>query len=60
MKDFKKKLQKTIKDGAWNNLKSCAEFYAKHCMHPHQTIIITQNGIELLEGQRVAPFELVD
>ena len=55
-----KEFYEKAKNGAWESLKSCAEFYAKHFMHPHQTIIITQNGIELLEGQQATPFKLND
>lgn len=55
-----KEFYENAKSGAWESLKSCAEFYANHFMHPHQTIIIDQNGIELLDGQRADAFELND
>ena len=53
-------LRSVVEEGAWNSLVSCAKFYAQNCMHPHETIIITQTGIELLEGQKAKPFELKD
>lgn len=49
-----------VEQCAWNSLVSVAEFYAQRCMNPHQTIIITQNGIELLSGDKAKSFELLD
>lgn len=44
----------------WGRLVDIAKEYAQKHMHPHKTIIITQLGIELLEGDKAAPFELLD
>ena len=44
----------------WARLKEAAEEYAQKHMHPHKTIIITQQGIELLEGEKASPLETLD
>lgn len=44
----------------WVELCEIAEKFAKENMNPHQTIIITQNGIELLDGAKAKPFKVVD
>ena len=43
----------------WEELKAKAEEYAQKYMHPHKTIIITQSGIELLEGEKASAFKLL-
>lgn len=44
----------------WERLKKVAEEYAQKHMHPHKTIVITQQGIELSEGEKASPFEPLD
>lgn len=44
---------------AWRNLVDSAQEYIKY-MHPHKTVIITQSGIELLEGEKACPLDIPD
>lgn len=53
-------LRKKDEDECWRRLKEAAKEYAQKHMHPHKTIVITQQGIELLEGEKASQFELLD
>lgn len=57
---LRKKAPKGSEAECWERLKKVAEEYAQKHMHPHKTIIITQQGIELSEGEKASPFELLD
>lgn len=54
------KTEKLKEKECWDRLKKVAEEYAQKYMHPHKSIIITQQGIELLEGEKANPFKLPD
>lgn len=57
---LRKKKPKESEAECWERLKKVAEEYAQKHMHPHKTIVITQRGIELSEGEKASPFELLD
>lgn len=57
---LRKKESKGNEAECWERLKEVAEEYAQKYMHPHKTIVITQRGIELSEGEKAFPFELLD
>lgn len=56
----KKSQDKRTKDIVWDALTRIAQEYAQKYMNPHQTIIIDQTGIELLDGEKASPFKLLD
>lgn len=60
LEELKEAKRKENEAKCWERLKEVAEEYAQKYMHPHKTIIITQLGIELLEGEKANPFKLLD
>ena len=44
----------------FKELATLADVFTKKYLNPHQTIIITQSGIELLSGDRATPFKIPD
>lgn len=44
----------------FKELATLADAFTKKYLNPHQTIIITQSGIEILSGDKAKSFELPD
>ena len=44
----------------WEQIKKCCEEYAQKYMCPHDTIVITQEGISLYRGEKASPFKILD
>lgn len=44
----------------FEKMANACERYMQKWTHPHMTIIVTQSGIEVVEGIQAKPFEVVD
>lgn len=55
------KEERTIqKEKDFEEMANACEKYMQKWTHPHNTIIVTQCGIEVVEGIKAKPFEVVD
>ena len=55
------KEERTIQMGKdFEEMANACEKYMQKWTHPHMTVIVTQCGIEVVEGIKAKPFEVVD
>lgn len=48
------------KEKDFEEMANACEKYMQKWTHPNMTVIVTQSGIEIVEGIQAKPFEIVD